>query len=68
MTPLHIAAKKGPLEIVRCLTDVAGAAINTQDNNGVNMLIFLSNSGVVSQSRSKIVKNCSLFLFHILQA
>ena len=37
MTPLHMAAKRGCLEIVRYLID-QGAAVNIKDDNGVNIL------------------------------
>ena len=35
MTPLHVAASQGHLEIVKCIVD-KGADIITQDVNGVN--------------------------------
>ena len=38
MTPLHVAAERGHLEIVRCLVAVEGAPINIEDKNGVNIL------------------------------
>ena len=37
MTPLHVAAERGHLEIVRRLVDVEGAPINIEDKNGVNI-------------------------------
>jgi len=38
MTPLHMAAKEGPVEIVKCL--VERADINIKDDNGVNILLL----------------------------
>ena len=36
MTPLHLAAESGHVNIVNYLCD-EGAAINIQDNDGVNL-------------------------------
>ena len=39
MTPLHLAAERGSIEIVRYLVE-QGASINIQDNNGVSVTIL----------------------------
>ena len=50
MTPLHLAAKRGHLKIIKCLVGAKGTVVNVQDKKGVNAFRGITNLELASIS------------------
>jgi len=63
MTPLHLAAKRGHLKIIKCLVGAKGTVvkINVQDKKGVNAFCSIADLELASFSGGKWQ-----FLFYLL--